>query len=90
MLKSGSRGDEVLSLQRRLKAAGFDPGGADGAFGPKTDAALRAFQEKAEITADGICGPKTLEKLHEAINALTTMGDAPAADAPKEDGASPL
>lgn len=90
MLKTGSNGDDVLSLQRRLKAAGFDPGPADGAFGRKTDAALRAFQKSAEIDADGICGPKTLEKLHEAINALTRVGDVPPAEAPQEDGPAPL
>ena len=90
MLRTGSSGDEVLALQRRLKAAGFDPGPADGAFGPKTDAALRAFQEKAEVAVDGICGPKTLEKLSEAINRLTTMGDTPEPAPAKEEGGTPL
>lgn len=90
MLRTGSSGDEVTALQRRLKAAGFDPGPVDGAFGPKTDSALRAFQEKAELAADGICGPKTLAKLSEAMNKLTMTGDVPEAAPPKESGETPL
>ena len=59
MLKMGSSGDEVTKLQKRLTKAGFDTGGADGAFGPKTEAALKAFQESAGIAVDGIAGPAT-------------------------------
>ncbi|MCP4305968.1 MAG: peptidoglycan-binding protein [bacterium] len=61
MFKTGSSGDEVAKLKRRLAAVGFDPGGADGVFGLETNAALEAFQEKAGIAADGICSPQTLE-----------------------------
>jgi peptidoglycan hydrolase-like protein with peptidoglycan-binding domain len=44
-LSVGSRGDAVVALQRALIARGVDVvGGADGAFGPMTLAALHAFQ----------------------------------------------
>jgi len=43
-LKKGSKGTEVQQLQTMLKALGYDCGLADGAFGAKTDAAVRAFQ----------------------------------------------
>ena len=66
MLRSGSSGDDVLKLQRRLKAAGYDPGPLDGAFGPKTDAAVRALQEAAGVDVDGVVGPQTDAKLGEA------------------------
>lgn len=36
---------------------------ADGDFGPKTEAALRAWQRRHGLSADGICGPKTWAKL---------------------------
>ena len=88
MLRSGSSGDEVTKLQRRLLAAGYEPGEPDGVFGPKTEAAVRAFQESEDLDVDGICGPKTLDKLSAVINALTAQG-GPAAAA-KDDGPAPL
>jgi peptidoglycan hydrolase-like protein with peptidoglycan-binding domain len=42
-LKKGSKGTEVQQLQTMLNALGYDCGIADGAFGAKTDAAVRAF-----------------------------------------------
>ena len=57
MLKSGSRGDEVRYLQESVSGMGFDAGTADGIFGPKTEAAVTACQEKCRVTADGIWGP---------------------------------
>src|SRR4051794_3805401 len=52
-LQLGSRGPEVEQLQRALTAAGFDPGGTDGSFGPATRAALIAFQSKHGLRPDG-------------------------------------
>lgn len=59
MLQIGSRGPQVAELQRALVAAGFNPHGIDGVFGPKTDAAVRAFQRAAHIVVDGKVGPQT-------------------------------
>jgi N-acetylmuramoyl-L-alanine amidase len=58
------RGDDVVDLQRRLGALGFDAGRVDGMFGPDTDRALRGFQRNAGLSVDGICGPKTVLALH--------------------------
>lgn len=89
MLKTGSRGDEVLALQKRLRAAGFDPGPLDGIFGGKTDAALRAFQEGAGISADGVAGPQTEAKLDEA-EATSPVADAGKTAASEREGPAPL
>jgi peptidoglycan hydrolase-like protein with peptidoglycan-binding domain len=59
LLKEGYSGDPVKKLQDRLRELGHDPGGTDGAFGPKTLAAVKSFQAAKGLEADGIVGPKT-------------------------------
>ena len=53
LLKLGSEGEDVKKLQIKL---GVDPVGK---FGPKTEAAVKAWQSKNGLTADGIVGDKT-------------------------------
>jgi peptidoglycan hydrolase-like protein with peptidoglycan-binding domain len=55
----GSRGPEVLQIQRRLSELRFYSGPTDGVFGGGTDAAVRAFQQSEQLTADGDVGPDT-------------------------------
>lgn len=50
----------TIELQRTLKALGYDPGPLDGIAGPRTRAAVVAFQRAQGLAADGIVGPKTL------------------------------
>lgn len=57
------RGDDVLDLQRRLNAMGFDAGRVDGIFGPNTTRGLLEFQRNAGLATDGICGPATFRAL---------------------------
>lgn len=57
------RGDDVMSLQARLTALGFDSGSEDGIFGRDTDAALRAFQREYGVAEDGIAGPHSYTAL---------------------------
>jgi peptidoglycan hydrolase-like protein with peptidoglycan-binding domain len=59
LLRQGSRGTQVRDLQEALRAAGFDPGPVDGVFGPRTRAAVLAFQRAHGLAADGIAGPVT-------------------------------
>ena len=56
----GSRGSEVRKIQQRLKDWGYYNGSVDGIYGIATRNAVIKFQKKHGITADGICGPKTL------------------------------
>ena len=62
-IRYGSRGDAVKVLQTRLNAAGYNCGTADGIWGGKTDAAVRAFQKARGLAVDGIVGPKTWAEL---------------------------
>jgi putative chitinase len=63
LLKRGSSGPDVLTLQTTLKQLGFDPNGVDGTFGPGTEAAVIAFQKAKGLAADGVCGPSTMAAL---------------------------
>lgn len=63
-MRRGSKFGEVAELQTRLKSAGFDPGPADGLFGPKTELAIKNFQEKNGIIRAGYVGPKTRAALN--------------------------
>lgn len=58
--KLGSRGDEVRSIQKKLKNLGFYSGSIDGIYGVGTQSAVKAFQKSCGLTADGIAGSKTL------------------------------
>ena len=57
------RGDDVASLQSSLNHVGFDCGRPDGILGPSTARALGDFQRNCGLTADGICGSKTVKML---------------------------
>lgn len=62
-LRYGSRGDKVKELQQKLKRWGYYTGSIDGIFGSGTQAAVKNFQKKNGLTADGIVGPKTATAL---------------------------
>ena len=63
-LAVGSSGDVVATLQEALIAAGFAPkGGADGSFGPGTQAALQAFQQSAGLPVTGVADEITVARL---------------------------
>lgn len=68
-LRRGLSNDNVKKLQERLAELGYDLGemGADGIFGPKTEAALKAFQEDYDLLVDGIYGKDTHAKLTEVL-----------------------
>lgn len=63
LLKKGSRGAEVESLQIYLNSHGFCCGNTDGIFGEKTKKAVIALQKFYGLTPDGIVGPKTWASL---------------------------
>lgn len=63
VLKQGARGGEVKEVQRRLKNWGYYDGSVDGIYGPATVSAVKYFQKKNGLTADGICGKATYAAL---------------------------
>ena len=101
-LRRGSRGDDVRDLQFDLYSLGYDQLEIDGIFGLKTDAAVREFQRKCGLTADGIVGPLTWSAIEGMLqsfgradlvddpdSAPPSADDQPA-DAPQENRTIPL
>jgi len=70
LVKKGEAGHPVKTLQYLLRARGHAVA-ADGYFGPKTDAAVRAFQGEKNLAVDGVVGPRTWR----ALVVLTRRGD---------------
>ena len=62
-LEKGSTGSDVKDLQKKLKKLGYYDAYVDGDYGDTTVAAVKAFQKKYNLTADGIAGKETLKKL---------------------------
>ena len=56
----GSSGSEVRNIQTKLKNWGYYNGSVDGIYGSRTVAAVKSFQRKNGLTADGIAGTQTL------------------------------
>ena len=75
----------IMAVQIALEERGIDVGKVDGIFGAGTRAAVRTFQEKNGITADGLPGPQTIAKLLEGTAetpANTTETPANTAETP--------
>ncbi len=74
-VQAGSKGDAVRAVQSQFQARNLsgDPSKGlkiDGIFGPKTDAAVRGFQEAAKLVVDGIVGEVTWNALVNGVLAL--------------------
>lgn len=72
-----SRSD-VVALQNQLAQRGYDVGGADGQMGPKTRAALAAFQSASGLPADGFPSTQTLALLKVDAPAPAVVAVSPA------------
>ena len=55
--RRGSSGETVKKIQRRLSDWGYYSGAVDGVYGARTEEAVKKFQKKNGLTADGVAGP---------------------------------
>lgn len=70
--------ERIRHLQQRLADKGFDPGPADGVFGPRTERAVLAFQAASGLAVDGVVGNETWNALfNEPLPVETTVLDSP-------------
>lgn len=66
LIRQGDQAHPVPSLQYLLRTRGHSVA-VDGIFGPRTDAAVRGFQQALQIAVDGIVGPVTWRALVSGI-----------------------
>lgn len=86
-LRLGMEGEDVAAVQLRLKELGYYTGTADGVYGSGTVAAVMAFQARNSLTADGVCGEDTTEKLYS--NSAIDAGSSVATPTPTIPSAQP-
>jgi len=87
-LRYGDTGVLVTALQADLNKVGYKLA-VDGSFGRGTETAVKAFQRKYGLTADGIFGPASQRKLAEVLAEMAKPKPKPPAKpapAPKADG----
>ena len=60
MLKKGMNGEAVKQMQSQLKRLGYLQAEPDGNFGSMTETAVKDFQKKNGLQADGVAGSQTL------------------------------
>ena len=72
VLKQGSTGSLVKTMQTKLINWGYLKGTADGIFGPKTKAAVILFQKRNGLVADGIVGTKTAQAMGISLSGSTS------------------
>lgn len=70
MLRQGSKGVYVATLQDALETAGIPAVGIDGIFGPNTRNAVATYQRENNLTPDGIVGCQTWTKLTAQVNGI--------------------
>ena len=63
VLRQGSRGADVKTVQQKLKRWGYYSGSVDGIYGSQTRKAVEWFQRKNGLKADGIVGSETFKAL---------------------------
>lgn len=76
----GSSGEQVRTIQTKLKNWGYYTGAVDGIYGTQTAQAVEYFQRKNGLTADGVAGPATLRALGMSSAAPTGGASAGQAD----------
>ena len=88
-LSKGDKSDEVLDMQNRLFMLGFLLDDRDGAFGSKTQTAVKLFQQAAGLEATGIADSQTLTRLYAEDAPRTEYAQATATPAPSQEEAAP-
>jgi len=73
VVRNGDHNFAVQEIQELLTKLNYDigPKGVDRFFGPKTESAVKKFQQDNNLVVDGIVGKKTLEMLRKVVKPIT-------------------
>ncbi len=71
--KRGSYGSTVRQIQEKLQSWGYYSGSVDGVYGSRTEEAVKKFQRKNGLTADGIAGSATLAAMGISDSSATSQ-----------------
>ena len=80
VVKTGSRGQTVRTIQTKLKRWGYYTGAVDGVFGAQTKKAVQYFQRKIGLTADGIVGSATAKAMGISLSATSSSSGTTSAN----------
>jgi hypothetical protein len=83
------QGEEVLWVQQALAILGYDAGTADGALGPRTQAAIREFQRDVGLPEDGAISESLLDALESILTEYAALTEEPAASTAAPEPAEP-
>lgn len=80
VLKQGSTGSTVKTVQTKLKNWGYYDGSVDGIYGPKTVSAVKYFQRRNGLAVDGIVGAKTAQAMGITLSSSGSSGGYSSSD----------
>jgi len=86
---AGGNAEQVKAVQQALKDKGHDPGEVDGKMGPKTQAALRDYQQKEGLKATGRLDSETASKLGVQASASSSSSSSSPAASPSGSSSKP-
>ena len=88
VLKQGSSGSDVRTLQQKLKSWGYYDGSVDGIFGSGTKEAVKYFQRTNGLSADGIVGSATAAALGMSLSGSSSGTSAGSSSGTPRNGRS--
>lgn len=78
VLRLGSEGSAVQTAEQDLQRLGYYKGDIDGIFGSELQGAVQAFQRAQGLSADGVIGPATWQRLAAALQGATAVASSQA------------
>lgn len=87
-LRKGYTGEDVRSVQARLQELEYYTGSLDGVYGTGSMAAVKAFQQRNGLTADGLAGQNTFTKLFSSSAVSAGSSATPPDDSGSSGGSS--